>query len=178
MAKLMIWQNTNVDPEDYKEFLDEEYPDLDENERLELVQEMNWEYLDDERANLNKELGTKIVTIADLCRWDGMRSAYRIEKSTNLNSILHFDRDIEYAEWFVESGELQGIGIHHDGRNYYTYRALNDVIPDKAFAKIMDGTADDETLLKHTHSLAPIVADVYGWTLDEQKNEQTQAVPA
>ena len=53
MKKNVIWSNSNLDYEDWKEFFDEEYPGLDVDERIDMMYELNDEYLDDERMNLD-----------------------------------------------------------------------------------------------------------------------------
>ena len=58
MKKKVIWSNYNLDYEDWKDFFDDEYPDLDEDKRIDLMYELNNEHLDDERMNLD---------IPDLC---------------------------------------------------------------------------------------------------------------
>ena len=53
MKKKVIWSNYNLDYEDWKDFFDDEYPDLDEDKRIDLMYELNNEHLDDERMNLD-----------------------------------------------------------------------------------------------------------------------------
>ena len=45
--------------------LEEQYPDLSEQERMELMVEQNNDYLDDERCNLNIQLSRPILLIAE-----------------------------------------------------------------------------------------------------------------
>ena len=52
----VIWSNYGLDYEDWRDDLEAEYPDLSENERISLMYEINGDYLDDERANLNSQL--------------------------------------------------------------------------------------------------------------------------
>ena len=47
----IIWSN-DIDYDDWREDLEEQYPDLTEAERMELMYELNGDYLDDERSNL------------------------------------------------------------------------------------------------------------------------------
>ena len=69
MKKKVIWSNYNLDYEDWKDFFDDEYPDLTEDKRIDLMYELNNVYLDDERMNLDIPVDEKIVVIADLGRW-------------------------------------------------------------------------------------------------------------
>ena len=51
--KHLIWSNFDLDYEDWRDDLEAEYPELSEQERMDLMHEINNNYLDDERANLN-----------------------------------------------------------------------------------------------------------------------------
>ena len=69
----IIWQNYNIDPSDYQEFLQEEYPDVtDTTEQYHLVSTMNDEYLDDERSNFSSidRLKGDIIILADIGLWN------------------------------------------------------------------------------------------------------------
>ena len=73
-AKHIIWSNYGLDYEDWREDLEAEYPSLSENERLFLMYEINSEYLNDERMNLNVKLSQPILMVGDLELWDGQRT--------------------------------------------------------------------------------------------------------
>lgn len=75
--KHLIWSNTDLNYEDWRADLESEYPELSEDERMERMYEINADYLDDERMNLNITLGMPILIIADLGLWDGRHSGYR-----------------------------------------------------------------------------------------------------
>ena len=49
----IIWTDYGLDYEDWRDDLEADYPDLSEDERISLMYEINGDYLDDERANLN-----------------------------------------------------------------------------------------------------------------------------
>lgn len=72
-AKHIIWSNYGLDYEDWREDLEAEYPSLSENERMFLMYEINSEYLNDERMNLNVKLSQPILMVGDL-------GQYRTEK--------------------------------------------------------------------------------------------------
>lgn len=167
--KLTIWQNYDIDPDDpcWKEFFDEEYPDTNDEERWELAVDMNWDYLEDERMNLDKELYGQIVMIGSIGRWNGTFSGYTIKKAHNLADCLEFMDSCDYAEWYVEDGELRSNQTHHDGTNHVMYRLLPSGLPAEICEKLdeEDFTLDD--LMEWTESLAPYVAKVYGWKIEE-----------
>ena len=54
----IIWSN-DIDYDDWREDLEEQYPDLTEAERMELMYELNGDYLDDERSNLDMHCTSK-----------------------------------------------------------------------------------------------------------------------
>ena len=78
MKKKVIWSNYNLDYEDWKDFFDDEYPDLDEDKRIDLMYELNNEYLDDERMNLDIPVSEEIIVLGDLCK---------IRRLQNLSSL-------------------------------------------------------------------------------------------
>lgn len=54
--RFVIWSNYDLDYDDWKDDLLDEYPELSERERMELMYEINGDYLDDERNNLDIQL--------------------------------------------------------------------------------------------------------------------------
>lgn len=99
-AKHIIWSNYGLDYEDWREDLEAEYPSLSENERLFLMYEINSEYLNDERMNLNVQLSQPILMVGDLELWDGQRTGYKEIKSGNIRDCLYGDTD--YSTWYVD----------------------------------------------------------------------------
>ena len=67
----LIWSNYDIDYEDWREYMEEEFPNLSEDERYQKMLEINDGYLDDERMNLNIQLSEPILLIADLGLWNG-----------------------------------------------------------------------------------------------------------
>ena len=61
----IIWSN-DIDYDDWREDLEEQYPDLTEAERMEWMYELNGDYLDDERSNLDIQLSRPILVVGDL----------------------------------------------------------------------------------------------------------------
>lgn len=166
--KLVVWQNYDVDPADWEDFFNEFYPDSDEDERWQMALEQNWDYLDDERMNLDVDLPGQIVVVGTLGLWNGRVSGYKLEKAKNLNGCLDFMKDCEYAEWYVEDGEFCSRQSHHDGTNYVTYRLLPDSTSDEIWEKVKYGDCTSEDLMGWTESLAPYVCKVYGWEYEKE----------
>lgn len=168
MKKHVIWTNYDIDFEDWRTDLEEYYPDHDEDELREIMHETNDEYLDDERANLSVSAGAEILVIADLGLWNGRFMGYKEIGSGRIADCLYSSDD--YMTWYVDQrGDLCGDGIHHDGRNYYTYRAWK---PNTTWAqrenlrsKIYNGTATRRDITRYTRRLGDDIAKVYGWKI-------------
>lgn len=77
----IIWSNENLDLDDWREDLQEQYPDCSEDELYRIMCETNADYLSDERVNLNIQLSQPILVIADLGLWNGRRMGYMIRSS-------------------------------------------------------------------------------------------------
>lgn len=69
--KFVVWSNLDLDLDDWRTDLEDEYPGLNDDELIEKMNEINDSYIDDERANLDIVTGTEIIAIADIGRWDG-----------------------------------------------------------------------------------------------------------
>ena len=65
-----IWSNADLDYEEWKDWMEEEYPTLSEDDRVAMMYEENGHYLEDERLNLDIQLSQPILVVADLglCR--------------------------------------------------------------------------------------------------------------
>ena len=121
----VIWSNYGLDYEDWRDDLEADYPDLSEDERISLMYEINGDYLDDERANLNMQLSQPILVVGDLGLWNGRRMGYKEIPSGNIRDCLYSNTD--YSTWYVDRlGDLRCDAIHHDGTNFYLYRVYKD----------------------------------------------------
>ena len=164
MKKYIIWSNLNVNLEDWQDFLEEEYPNVkDEYEQYNIVSELNDEYLDDERMNLNKVVDGRILVVGDIGRWDGRVSGYKIIDSGNIKDILYSECD--YVEWYGDGYNIRSVGIHHDGSNYAEYRVIRE---DRNIENLLNDIYYGKEISRaklnyYTKSLYPYVAKVYGW---------------
>lgn len=70
-AKHIVWSDINLDFEDWRDDLQEQYPTASEDELVMRMYEINDDYLDDERTNLNIQLSQSIIVIGDLGLWNG-----------------------------------------------------------------------------------------------------------
>ena len=171
-AKHIIWSNYGLDYEDWREDLEGEYPSLSENERLFLMYEINSEYLNDERMNLNVQLSQPILMVGDLELWDGQRTGYKEIKSGNIRDCLYGDTD--YSTWYVDRlGDLRCEAIHHDGTNHYLYRVYKDGVSESQIdllkEKLCRGTATRADITRVTRRLGDDIAKVYGFSIPRQR---------
>lgn len=169
MEKHIIWSNhpEHLDYENWKEDLEYEYPELTENERIDLMYETNDDYLDDERLNLgNIQFDHPILIIADLGLWNGRKMGYKIIQSGRVEDCLYSDSD--YVTWYVdERHNFRAKCDHHDGTNHLLYRILKDdeytTSVQNLLEKIYQGTATQEEIMRKTTSIGKEIGKVYGW---------------
>lgn len=161
--KRTIWQNIDLKIEDWKDFLEESFPTVtDEYEQLNLIQELNSEYLWDERSNLNKKIDGRILILGDIGRWNGRTNGYRV-LDNNIASIL--ETDCDFCKWYSDGYNIRFKGHHHDGTNYYEYRVIRE---DRNIENLLNDIYDGKEISRkklnyYTKSLHPYVAEVYGW---------------
>lgn len=170
-----IWSNYALDLDDWRDDILEEYPGSTEEELYDLMVEMNSRYLDDERMNLDKQLNTHILVIANLGLWYGRRDGYRIIESGNLKDCLS-DSNCDLAEWYVdELGDLCFTGSHHDGVNYAIYRGVKPGTTEEQLnalcQKIYEGKANRKDITQYTYRLGDIIGDVYGWKVKGRRSK-------
>ena len=169
--KNVIWSSDNVyslfrDNEFYEDFMiANEIDEMSDNERWDLAYEMNNEYLEDERCNLNIDVHSPIIAIADLGLWNGRRTGYKMIRSTNIKDCLSTDCD--YAEWYCDAHNFRATMTHHDGTNNILYRMRKEGITemqwDGFLYKIYTGKVKRSDITRYTKSLLPFIAEVYGW---------------
>ena len=148
--------------------------DIMENEHFEseinaryLAAEYNAEDLEDERANLNIEVGDEIIIIADLGLWHGRHMGYRLTHKTNIKDIFDTTSGEEQTFFVDDRGDLMCRDCHHDGTNIYTYRAWKPGISEEQkenfLEKVCRGIATRKDITRYTRKIGTYVADVYGW---------------
>lgn len=164
----IIWSNYDLDYEDWRDDLEAEYPELTEDQRIALMYEINGDYLDDERVNLNIQLTQPILVIGDLGLWYGRRSGYKEIESGNIRDCLYADTD--YSTWYVDKlGDLRCDAIHHDGTDHYLYRAYKDGVRESQIDLLKDklyrGIASRADVTRITRRLGDDIARVYGFSI-------------
>ena len=175
----IIWSN-DIDYDDWREDLEEQYPDLTEAERMELMYELNGDYLDDERSNLDIQLSRPILVVGDLGLWNGRRMGYKEIPSGNIRDCLYNERDIDYSTWYVDkNGDLRADAIHHDGTNHYLYRVFKRGVTDAQIENLQDKIycrrATRTDITRVTQRLGDSIAAVYGFRIPKQRTRQHDA---
>ena len=175
--KHIIWSNLNLDFNNWKADLIEQYPKKSESELIDLMYEINSDYLNDERVNLDIHLNENILIIADIGRWNGRFSGYKEISSGNIKDCLYTECD--YAEWFVDkNADFRCDAHHHDGVNHYLYRVYKDGVTssqiDNLKNKLYDGTATRADITRITNKIGNEIAKVYGWDLNNKKEIQKE----
>ena len=166
--KHMIWTNYDLNFEDWRADLEEEFPDLGEDELHAMMHERNNCHLDDERINLNIQMEMPIIVIADLGLWNGRRMGYKDIEGGNIRDCLYADTD--YATWYVDHlGDLRCDAVHHDGTNFYLYRAFKPGVSKSQMEnlkeKIYHGKVTRADITRVTMRLGDAIAKVYGWKI-------------
>ena len=171
--KHTIWNNTDMLQEDFDDIMNN--LDLhriekgDEQAAWELAHDWNDAWLDDEKTNLDIDVGYPIVVFADLGLWNGRRTAYKMLGSQNLKDCLNVCCG-DYIDWFVDDcGDLTVRDTHHDGTNTYTFRALRGGMSweqiENFYDKLDREGITKRTVKRYTRRLGDYVAKVYGWKL-------------
>lgn len=172
----LIWSNYDLDFEEWKEWIQTEYPKLSPSEQIQMMYELNDEHLADERINLDIQLNRPILIVGDLGLWNGRRMGYKEIPSGNISDCLYSDTD--YSTWFVDKkGDMRCDAVHHDGTNHYLYRVYKDNATDAQIdrlkQKIYDGVATPADIRKVTKRIGDEVAKVYGFELPKEVSRKS-----
>lgn len=165
--KRMIFSDDSSQFDEYEKSYHECH-DADDEYTWEMFYDDINDSLSDERDNLNWQIGGTIVAIASLGLWNGRRVGYKI-LGDKLSDIF-VSEDIN--EYYCDQDDCQAVCSHHDGTNHITYRVIKgedydkvEELLDKMAFKDADYEAD---VYRHTHSLMPYIADIYGWKYDRR----------
>lgn len=174
----IVWSNENLDLEDWRDNLEEEYPGHSDDKLYEIMFDTNASYLEDERANLNIQLAQPILVIAELGLWDGKHMGYKEIESGNIRDCLYSNCD--YTTWYVDKhGDFRCEDIHHDGTNHYLYRAYKDNASESQKARLKEkiycDTATRADIVRITRRLGDEIGRVYGWSFPARQKERGEA---
>lgn len=171
----VLWSDIHLDLDDWRDFLMENYPELPEDKLYEKMHELNAEYLDDERRNLDIQFSQPILVIGDLGFWNGRAQGYKMIKSGNIRDCLYSDTDM--TEWYVDkNGDLRADAIHHDGTNHYLYRVFKRGVTNAQIENLQDKIycrrATHADITRVTQRLGDSIASVYGFRIPKQRTRQ------
>lgn len=172
--KHVIWSNRDLDLEDWRETLEENYPEMDDYGLTDMMYQANDDNLPDERANLDIQVGGDILAVADLGRWDGRVIGYKLIESGNIKDCLY--TNCELCEWYVDrDGEFRCDESHHDGTNHIYYRKFREGVSEEQkedlLADIYDHKAKQEDIDRLTDKLGEAIGKVYGWNFPTPKDK-------
>lgn len=158
--KYVIWGNIDMNEDgwrsDFEEYLEANEIEMDPDDKTaydialeNYINDSNNLFLDDQRENLDIQLSKPIIVIADLGRWNGRKSGYKLINSCNIKDCLYDESD--YVEWYVDDkDDMRAIAMHHDGTNYYLYRVFKDTATEEDIENLKDkiyyGTATQEDI--------------------------------
>ena len=108
--------------------------------------------------------------------WDGRKYASRIIGTGNIADCLrHMISCGSSCCWYLdERGDLCCKESHHDGINYYTYRAIRETESDMCRRidilqnAIRQNTLTDWQRTHYTYRLGDKIAEVYGWKISQR----------
>ena len=164
--RFLIWDE-HIDPEKWTDFLQEDkemnpfsYEGLSgrelEAEEWQRIQEMNEQYLEDERCNLDKVIGRAVIELCKFQYWNGIEENAFLISSGNMKDIFRRHCRASMCRWYSDGNNICCDESHHDGTNHYIYK----VIPE-SYTGECSTDVSLKTLLRHARSMAPYVANVY-----------------
>lgn len=162
--KMTIW-SSEIDIDEWRESLLSENPDITEDELYLIADEINGDYLDDERDMLSDLKGEPIIIIGDLGFWFGRRNGYKMIPSGSVADCLYSEED--FVEWYVdEHDEFRARVADHDGSSGYLYRRLKENLSPRQIEnfqdKILKGQADSKVLARYSRKIGKEILSVYG----------------
>jgi hypothetical protein len=168
MKKYIIWQNLDLNIKDYEDFLKEAYPEVtDDNKKYEIICDLNNDYIDDERMNLDIQLSNSIVAISSRNNryFGGTKYGYKVIKSGNIKDIL-YDGNADYCKWYCTRYNVKATLHDHDGTTEVEYRMIKDEEKLQQFLDIIynnDGPLSRTIINYYTDSIVSHAKKVYGW---------------
>ena len=120
-------------------------------------------FFDDEVGNLYKELDSKILVIAELHLWNGIKSGFKILDRMNLNEVMYVGQG-DHIKVYVEGRDIKMEDYHHDGINTYTFRLIKNMNNIHNLTdKIYKGKFSSKDISRYTKSMGKMVREIYGW---------------
>ena len=176
--KNVLWSNDlNID--DWRADLLDQYPEYadDENALYDCMIDINDSYLEDiicDTENVFFDEG--LLCIADLGLWHGRRAAYK-QIGSSLADVFR-DTAIDTCTFYVDkNGDVRAENVHHDGANYYLYRAwrpgLSYWTRDSFLYKLMTGKATRRDINRYTVRIGDSFSELYGFKIRKAPAKKT-----
>lgn len=164
MDRYVIW-TSDIDIEDYRDEMREQYPDIPEDRLYDFAHEMNDNDLECERMSLDFDLANEIICIASIGRWNGRAEDYRFLGRNLARCLYSMDDSVT---WYVdEHGDFRCDGKHHDGTNQYLYREFKSGLTGRQMEyftdQILMGKVTPAQIERYTRKIGDRIAEVYGW---------------
>ena len=179
--EITIW-TSEPDYEEYRTALEEDMPDLSEEDRIAIFRQGNIDCLQFQKEEMSMRLGMPIFVVAELGLWNGKHMAYKEIESGVLSDCFEPGKDTLSIRWFVdEKGDLRCDDVHHDGVNHYLYRVMKRDVPEAEMDYLKNairaGVALQSDIDRCTERLGDAVSMVYGFELPqlERQKERGQA---
>lgn len=84
------------------------------------------ETVDELRSSTKNSVNKTIICFADLGLWNGRQHAIKTFNGRYGYSQLFYS-SCEHSTWYIDKNfDLRYVGSHHDGVNYYLYRAIKN----------------------------------------------------
>lgn len=167
MQKNIIWTS------DYylDEFARKEFEEYTQTECGYMPDESDWmeevnAHIDDERLILSGDMPGNgyIIAVVDAGRWSGR---YISAALCGYSAATIFDLAEDYNDYYCDGLNVCARLAHHDGTHYVTYRVAPNIDTARRIVDgLQSGRISARTAMRQTKSLAPHVAQIYGWHID------------
>ena len=174
MKEITIWKSYGMmslkeiaeEEQATKEWLSESYPEVEQTEE-EVTQEIYdniGRWYEGETYNLDKELDGRILAIANIGKWNGRVSGYKV-LGNNLNEVLTTEIGCDEKRVYCDRYNVKAEGYHHDGRNYVEFREIRE---DKNIDNLLDKIYMNKPISRselnyYTKPLGKYVKAIYGF---------------
>ena len=172
-----IWSNADLDYEEWKDWMEEEYPTLSEDERVTMMYEENGHYLEDERLNLDIQLSQPFWSLPI---WGfGMAGARDTKKFPAAISVTAFTliTTTPHGMWT----ETEIFGAMTPTMTVQTIISIGYI---RTMFPRRRKTGSRKNLQRHSHQadiaritrrLGDEIGKVYGWSFPTRQRERGEA---
>jgi len=150
--EITIW-SSKPNYEVYKEALEQDFPALSEEERMEILEKANEKSLAFQKLEMSQKLGNSILVMEKI---ENFYEASKTIASGNLADCFQEPQKDQKCRWFVdEKKDLHCENIQNGQKSHYLYRLLKSQSEEKAIYS-------KEELEEKTLPIGDAINDVYG----------------